>query len=125
MEGFCRLLADATLALHLGFILFVVLGGVWVWRWPRLAWLHLPCVFWAGWIELTGGICPLTPLENRLLDMAGESGYPGDFIGHYLLAIIYPEGLDRTVQVWLGLAAIGLNLAIYGFGWRRRARCQR
>jgi hypothetical protein len=109
-----RLLADLVLLLHLGFILFVVLGGFAVARRPWLAWLHLPCVGWGAAVELMGWYCPLTPLENHFLRLAGETGYGSDFIQHYLLAGIYPEGLSREVQIGLGLAALLLNGVIYG-----------
>jgi Protein of Unknown function (DUF2784) len=38
---FYRLLANAVVLVHLGFIAFVAIGGVLAWRWPRLVWLHL------------------------------------------------------------------------------------
>ena len=96
------LLADAVLVVHGLFIVFVVLGGLLVLRWPKLAWLHLPAVVWGVWIEWSGGICPLTPLEQRLRIAAGEGGYAGSFVEHYLGAAIYPEGLTRELQVALG-----------------------
>ena len=99
-----RLLADALLVLHLGFVLFVVLGGLLVLRRPRLAWLHLPAVVWGAAIEFTGGICPLTPLENRWRVQAGGSGYQGGFIEHYVTAALYPDGLTRGVQLARGVA---------------------
>ncbi|MEJ8810026.1 DUF2784 domain-containing protein [Variovorax ureilyticus] len=108
-----RLLADAVLLLHGAFILFVLAGGALVWRWPRLAWLHLPAVAWAIWIEVSGGICPLTPLENQFRRAAGLAGFGGGFIEHYLLGAIYPEGLTRGVQIGLGGFALLLNLIVY------------
>ncbi len=107
-------LADLILLAHFAFILFVALGGVVVLRWPRLAWLHLPCVAWGVMVELMGWICPLTPWENHYRRLAGQAGYDGDFIQHYLLAAIYPDGLTRNVQIMLGLALVVINLAIYG-----------
>lgn len=106
-------LADLVLLIHLGFILFVALGGLLVARHPWLAWLHLPCVAWGVAVELMGWYCPLTPLENHFLRLAGETGYGGDFIGHYLLSAIYPVGLGRGMQVSLGLGALLLNGVIY------------
>jgi len=107
------LLADTILLLHLAFILFVVLGGLLVGRRPRLVWLHLPAVAWGAAVELSGGFCPLTPLENHFRALAGEAAYTGDFIGEYLLAAIYPAGLTREIQIGLGLSALALNLMIY------------
>jgi len=116
------LTADIIVLLHFAFILFVSVGGVLVLRWPRLAWLHLPCVAWGVLIEATGGICPLTPLEMRFRLAAGEPGYSGDFIDRYLLPIIYPSGLTRGVQIGLGIALLLFNLIIYAFAWNRRRK---
>ena len=117
-----RLAADAVLLLHLGFILFVLLGGVLAvrWRWAPL--LHLPAVAWGVYIELSGGLCPLTPLENRLRIAAGDAGYAGGFIEHYLLALIYPAGLTQDVQYVLAAIVVGVNALASGWVWRRRRR---
>jgi len=114
-----RVLADAVLVLHFAFIAFVVLGGLFVLRWPRLAWFHLPAVAWAAGISFVGWICPLTPLENRLRALGGESGYSGGFIHHYLTSLIYPAGLTRTIQIALGVFVVGVNLAVYFRLWKR------
>ncbi|AMM26861.1 DUF2784 domain-containing protein [Variovorax sp. PAMC 28711] len=114
-----RLLADAVLVVHGLFIVFVLLGGVLVWRWPRLAWLHLPAVAWAAWVAWAGWICPLTPIENALRHAAGQAGYSGGFIDHYIAAAIYPEGLTRGVQIGLGVFVALLNLTVYALLWRR------
>lgn len=115
-----RWLADATVALHAAFIVFVVLGGFLVWRDARWALLHAPAVVWVAWLEFTGAICPLTPLENALRARAGESGYAGGFIDHYVVPVIYPAGLTPGIQVLLGAAAVVLNAWIYWRAWRRR-----
>ncbi|MFN3593484.1 MAG: DUF2784 domain-containing protein [Thiobacillaceae bacterium] len=107
-------LANLILLAHLAFILFVALGGLAVLRWPRLAWLHLPCVAWGVMVELMGWICPLTPWENHFRRLAGQAGYGGDFIQHYLMIAIYPEGLTHNIQIMLGLGLAVINLAIYG-----------
>ena len=117
------LLADLVLVLHGLFILFVLLGGLIVWRRPRLGWLHLTAVAWAVWAAWAGWICPLTPLENALRRAAGQAGYGGGFVEHYLLALIYPDGLTRGVQIGLGLFVALLNLAVYALlvrAWRAR-----
>jgi Protein of Unknown function (DUF2784) len=116
-----RLLADATVALHFAFIAFVVLGGLLVLRKPYVAWLHLPAVAWVVWLELTGAICPLTPLENYFRSRAGQAGYEGGFIDHYLMPVIYPAGLTPQMQTILGIAVLVLNIAVYVVLWRRRA----
>lgn len=115
-----RLLADAVVVLHFGFILFVAAGGLLVLRWPRLMWLHLPAAGWGSLIEFFGWICPLTPLENRLRVLGGEAGYPGGFIETYLTPAIYPEGLTYRHQVLLGIAVVAVNSLFYGILARRR-----
>lgn len=115
-----RLLADLVLLVHLLFVLFVVLGGLLVLRRPRLAWLHLPAAAWGALIEFTGGVCPLTPLENRLRRLAGQAGYEGGFVEHYVTAALYPDGLTREVQVALGVGVLLLNAAVYGLLLGRR-----
>lgn len=104
---------------HLVFVLFVVAGGLLVLRWPRLAWLHLPAAIWGAAIELSGLVCPLTPLENWLRRQAGDSGYPGGFVEHYVIPVLYPVGLTRSVQIALGVGVIGINLGIYLWVLRR------
>ena len=106
--------ADAIVLLHLGFILFVALGGLLVLRWPKLAWAHLPAVIWGALVELAGWICPLTPLENRLRAAAGDPAYTGGFIDRYIVPIVYPAQLTRGTQLALGIAVIVVNLVIYG-----------
>ena len=114
--------ADFVVAFHFTFVLFVVLGGLLVWRWPRVAWVHLPCAVWGALIELTGLICPLTPLEKWLRDQAGVASYEGGFIAHYIVPILYPSGLTRGTQLVLGLFVVMLNLAVYVGWWRARRR---
>jgi hypothetical protein len=120
-----RALADVVLVLHLGFVLFVVLGGLLVLRWPRLAWLHIPAAVWGVLIEYTGWICPLTPLENSFRLRGGEAGYSGGFIQHYIQPILYPAGLTRSTQIALGSFALLVNLTAYGVVVARRRRTAR
>jgi len=119
------LLADGLLLLHALFVVFAVAGAGLLFRWPRLAWLHLPAALWGAWIELSGGICPLTPLENRLRHAAGQVGYGGDFLAHYLHAFLYPAGLTGEGQWWLGILLALVNLALYGLAWRHHRQRQR
>ena len=108
-----RALADLVLVVHLAIVVFVVLGGLLVLRWPRAAWLHVPAAIWGVLIEYTGWICPLTPLENSLRMRGGEAGYSGGFIEHYIQPLLYPAGLTRSTQVVLGSLALVLNLTAY------------
>jgi Protein of Unknown function (DUF2784) len=117
-----RFLADATVVLHLAFVLFVVLGGLIVARWPRIAWVHLPAAVWAAWIEFAGWVCPLTPLENWLREQGGGTAYTSNFIEHYLLPILYPASLSRGLQWALGGAVLLINAAAYIIIFRRGGR---
>lgn len=117
-----RVLADLVLVVHLAFVLFVVLGGLLVLRWPRLAWLHVPAAVWGVLIEYTGWICPLTPLENSLRERGGGAGYSGGFLEHYIQPVLYPAGLTRGTQIVLGSLALLVNLTAYGVVVARRGR---
>lgn len=119
-----QLLADAVLVLHLLFILFVVLGGLLVARLPRLILLHVPAATWGILAELTSQGCPLTALEVGLRRQAGNAGYAGGFIEHYLIPVIYPPGLTQNIQFVLAGLVVGINLAIYGWLAHRRRRRQ-
>ncbi|HJU49947.1 MAG TPA: DUF2784 domain-containing protein [Pseudogulbenkiania sp.] len=114
-----RLLADAVLLLHLGFIVFALLGGLLVlWRRGWL-WWHLPAACWALTIELSGWICPLTPLENRLRALGGVAGYHGGFVENYIVPLIYPAALNRDIQLVLAGVVVAVNFAVYGYVIRR------
>jgi uncharacterized protein DUF2784 len=116
-------LADALVVLHFAFTAFVVFGGFLAWRWPFMASWHLPALAWGCWIELSGAICPLTPLENDLRQRGGEAHYAGDFLAHYLARVLYPAHLTVHVQWLLAGALLALNAVAYGHLWKRhRAR---
>ena len=118
-----RFLADLVVLIHFCFIVFVILGGLLAFRWPRMAWLHIPAAAWGGFIELTGRICPLTPLENRLRSAGGLTEYSQSFVEQYLIPIVYPVGLTPELQTLMGFLLICLNVSIYAYlGWRRWRR---
>lgn len=112
---FWRMAADALVLVHLSFILFVLFGGLLLLRWPRLLWLHLPAVTWGIVVECLHLGCPLTPWENQLRRAAGQAGYEGSFIEHYLIPLIYPAGLTSQIQLWLGAIVVLVNLAVYAW----------
>ncbi len=116
-----RILADLLVAVHLAFVLFVVFGGALAF-WRRwVPFFHLPAAVWGVFIELSGRVCPLTPLEVRFRRLGGEAGYEGGFVEHYLIPILYPSGLTREMQVQLGIAVGLVNLLLYGaLVWRGR-----
>jgi hypothetical protein len=114
-------LADALVVLHFAFTAFVIFGGFLTWRWPFMAAWHLPALAWGCGIELTGAICPLTPLENYLRTRGSEAGYTDGFLAHYLAGVLYPEGLTAHVQWALAAGLLALNTVAYGrFCARRR-----
>jgi hypothetical protein len=116
------LLANLVLIVHLAFVLFAALGGLLALRWRYAPLVHVPAVAWGAYIEISGGVCPLTPLENRLREAAGASGYQGGFLEHYLVALLYPTGLSRGAQFALAAVLVLLNIGIYAAVWRRRRR---
>jgi Protein of Unknown function (DUF2784) len=117
-------LADSLVVLHFAFTAFVVLGGFLTWRWPRLLFLHLPALAWGCWVEVSHSICPLTPLENHFRHSAGEAGYNGGFLAHYLVRVLYPPGLTWHIQWMLAAVLILINLIAY-YGLIRRIRSAR
>jgi len=120
-----KLIADALVLFHLGFIFFVILGGFLVLRWRFIIWVHIPCAIWGALIEFAGWICPLTPLENNLRISAGSLGYSGGFIEEYILPVIYPSEMTRLIQVALGTGVILINICAYGLVWLKWTRSHR
>ncbi|MDP1568835.1 MAG: DUF2784 domain-containing protein [Vicinamibacterales bacterium] len=107
---------------HAAFVVFVAGGALLVWRWPRVAWVHVPAVVWAAWIELSGGVCPLTPLEQAWRAREGLAPYEGDFIANWVFPWLYPEGLSREMQIGLGAGALLLNAGVYAIRFAPRRR---
>lgn len=117
-----RVLADVTVVLHLAFVAFVVVGGMLVAWWPRVAWLHLPAAAWGVFVELAGWVCPLTPLENWLRVRGGGPAYASSFVEQYLVPVLYPSSLTREVQWTLAGLVLLVNALIYLYVLRRRSR---
>lgn len=110
-----RLLADLLLLTHFAFIIFVLLGGLLMLKWPQVAWLHIPAALWGVLTELLSLPCPLTPMEKYFQRLAGDAPYEGDFIAHYLLPVIYPAALTPNIQILLGIIVIVVNIVIYTY----------
>src|ERR687897_3391396 len=98
-----RILADLVVGVHALFVVFVVFGGLLPLRWPWVAAVHLPAAVWGTLIEFRGWVCPLTPLEKSLRASAGQAGYEGEFVEHYILPLLYPGQMTRGIQVSLGV----------------------
>jgi len=119
------LAADAVMAFHFLFIAFALLGSLLV-LWKRwLLWLHLPALAWGIWIEASGRICPLTPLENHFRELAGQTTYGEGFVTHYLGPVIYPADLTRGTQFLIMGILVAVNLVGYGLVIRRKSRRRR
>ncbi len=114
------LLADAVVLLHVAYIAYVLLGALLVRRWPVTVWPHLAAVAWGVFIAVTQRVCPLTPLEVALRTRAGQVGYTGGFIEHYVLPVLYPAGLTPGVMVAEGVLVVVVNLGLYAWVWRAR-----
>ena len=108
-----RALADLLVVVHLAFVGFVIFGGFLAWKWPQVVLAHLPALAWGFWVELSGQICPLTALEKHLRHLAGEAGYHGGFLHHYVLPILYPPGLERPDQWLLAAVLLAINAVAY------------
>ena len=115
-------LANLVLIIHVAFIFFVVLGGLLALRWRWMVWLHLPAAVWGMLVEITDWTCPLTALEINWLQAAGDAGYAGGFMEHYLMRLIYPVGLTSAVQLLLGFGVIVTNVLVYMLVWKRWRR---
>jgi hypothetical protein len=113
------LLAGLIVFVHLAFVVFAASGALLARRWRWVPWVHLPAVAWAAYIEFSGGICPLTPLEHELRARAGLDSYGGDFIARYLFPVLYPTGLTREAQFVIGAVVLAVNVALYGWLWQR------
>lgn len=108
-------LADLVLIVHLAFVIFAVLGGLLVFKWRSLAWIHVPAFLWGALVEFAGWLCPLTPLENWLRQKGGGLVYRTDFVEHYIIPLLYPASLTRSTQIFLGLLVLSVNLGLYGW----------
>ena len=116
-----EVLAGAVVVVHVAFILFVGAGALLAWRWPRLAWLHVPAVAWGVGIVAIGYECPLTSLEKWFRNRAGDDAYAGGFIDHYIENVIYPEELSPLLGA---LAAVMVVTGYVGLFRRERARSE-
>jgi hypothetical protein len=114
--------ADIVLLTHFAFVIFAVLGGfIVLWK-NRAAWIHVPVVLWSSLVNLASWVCPLTPLENWFLSKAGQSGYRGGFVQHYIDPLVYPAGMPRDMELIAGISVLAWNAAIYAIVLIRRRK---
>ncbi len=120
------LLADAVLLFHFLFILFAVFGGILVLYRKKVIWFHVPVVLWSSVVNLASLTCPLTPIENFFRAAAGQAGYHGGFVEHYIAPVVYPAGMPRELELVAGVSIIAWNVAVYAFlGWKNKSRSVR
>ena len=122
MDALFAALAGLLVAGHMLFVVFAAFGAALVLTRAWVVWLHLPAALWAIYIEISGSICPLTPLENALRARAGLDVYSGDFVARYLFPVLYPDGLTRELQVGIGGAVLAINVVLYAVVIRRRTQ---
>ena len=113
-EGLYGFIADATLVAHFVFVLFAVAGGFLLLLRPGLIWIHVPVVIWSSLINLLGGTCPLTPIENHFRKLAGARSYAGGFVVHYIGRLVYPRGMPRQMELVAGVSILVWNAVVYG-----------
>ena len=108
-----RLAADLVLLLHFLFAAFAVFGGLLSAFNLNWAWAHVPAVLWSSVVNLKGWTCPLTPIEKSLRTRAGQQGYPGGFIQHYIARAVYPRGMPRRLELVAGVSVLLGNIVVY------------
>ncbi|MBV6422871.1 MAG: hypothetical protein NAOJABEB_00658 [Steroidobacteraceae bacterium] len=117
-----RVAADLVLLAHFLFAASAVFGGICVamdWRW---AWIHVPVVAWSSAVNLMSWTCPLTPVEQRLRARAGQAGYRGGFIEHYVGRAVYPRGMPRRLELIAGVSVLLGNAVVYAIILLRAAQ---
>jgi Protein of Unknown function (DUF2784) len=108
------LLANAVAGLHAAAVLFMLTGSLLALRRPWVLWLHVPVALTILALYATGSDCPLTTWELALRDGAGEPGYRGGFIGHY---ITEPLGFPiEAASTQLGILAVAFLPNLVGYG---------
>ena len=108
-----RIAARAVAAVHIAYVIFVLLGSLLVLAQPKLMWVHLAAVAWAGLTLIFDFGCPLTPWEKRFWKLGGVEPYPEGFLQHHVLRTRFAPSKERRNHALLGAAAILLNAAVY------------
>ena len=108
-------LAGLTFLVHVAFVGYVIGGGLLARGRPKLAIAHLLAVAWGVYISLANEVCPLTPLENWFLQRAGDAGYEGGFLEHYVVPVLYPGALTPRIQRLLGGGVVLVNVIVYAW----------
>ena len=109
--------AALVAALHMGYLVYMVLGGFLALRRFALLWPHVASTIWSCYVTLTGATCPVTTVEKWLLAQGGRTPYEGSFISQYLQGTLYPARYETAI--WL--AAMGIAVFSYALALRRRS----
>jgi hypothetical protein len=117
-----RAMADLIVVIHLLIVGFVIGGGVIVWKWKRSALIHLPIVAWVIFAECFHKTCPLTYLENWCRERGSMDVYQGDFVAHYLMPVLYPDALTPTIQIFIGVGVLLVNVTLYVIAFTRKPK---
>jgi hypothetical protein len=117
-----RVVADVVVAVHMVFLVYMVLGGFLALRRFGLIWPHVGVIVYSFYVTLTSFTCPATTLEKWLLGLGGETPYEGSFIHQYLRGRLYPPELETAV--WISCMAIAMASWAYVLMRRRRAALQ-
>ena len=91
MSGFYDTAVVFVLALHLAWILWVILGAFWTRGHRWLTAFHIASLVWGIIVETGPWNCPLTLAEQFFQRKAGMAPYRGSFLIHYLGGIVYPN----------------------------------
>ena len=93
------LIADIILVIHFAFIAFLIVGQALMmigyhrdWRWATnrvLRVVHVACTLYVVVQTWAGQWCPLTLLENRFRQSAGQRAYGSSFIQDWMGRLIY------------------------------------
>ena len=117
-----RVLADAVLVFHLAFVAFAVAGGLLALRWRWVPLVHLPRPGLGGVRRVQRWDLPADAPGKRLARRRRCGRLSGGFVEHYLLPLLYPAELTRTLQFVLGGGLLAFNAAVYFLLWLRRRR---
>ncbi len=114
-------LADVVLAVHFGFVLFVIgglaltwLGAAAGWRWVRHFWFratHLAAIAFVAGEALLGFWCPLTVWEAGLRGGTANKSFMAEWV-HRLLYYDLPEWIFTVAYVLFGLVVAATWLLV-------------
>jgi hypothetical protein len=133
--NFCRFLADVVLAVHFGYVAFVVVGMAAIltgialrWSWVRNFWfrtVHFLMIAVVVVESVFGVVCPLTEWENQLREMAGETSEPGSFIGRWMEQLLFVNLSPSVLAVCYSLFGVAVFLTLIfappRWPWKKRA----